>query len=330
MRLSKATLGTIVTLAAFFVIPYVFSDSALVVSVCILVAIFTVMSYGTDLVLSYLGEVSLGHPIFLAVGAYAAGYCSTRLGLDPWLTLAIAILLSLVVGAILGLVTLRVREFIFSVVTYASTIVIYEIVFNTKALGGSEGLTAIPLMTLPFFGTSYTADTNIAMWPVAFVVLLLAVYFVSRFRTSKIGRQALMVHLNPDLATSLGIDVQKLRLQVFLVSAPIPAIAGWLYAYQRGYVGPDLFQPYFMILTLTAIILFGRRQLLGPLFGVAVILVQENFFSVGGDGNKVIVGTILVVVLVLMPNGVARTWLRRRAQACEEPAGKGGIKVQSA
>jgi branched-chain amino acid transport system permease protein len=134
---------------------------------------------------------------------------------------------------------------------------------------------------------------------------------VARFRRSKLGRTALMAHMNPALATSLGSDVRRVRFLVFLISAPVTALGGWLYAYQRAYVGPDMFDGYFLILMLAAVVLFGQRLLLGPLLGIAVMLVQEKFFSVGGDGNKIITGGILVAILLLMPDGLARTWLRR-------------------
>ena len=81
-----------------------------------------------------------------------------------------------------------------------------------------------------------------------------------------------------------------MRLLVFVVSAPISALAGWLYAYQRAYVGPDMFETYFLVLMLTAIVLVGRRLLLGPLIGTALIIVQQTFFSIGGDGDKIVLG----------------------------------------
>lgn len=67
-----------------------------------------------------------------------------------------------------------------------------------------------------------------------------------------------MVHMNPRLAVMSGLDPQRMRLQVFLLAAPISAMPGWLYAYQRAYVGPDLFDTSFLVLMLTAVILVGR------------------------------------------------------------------------
>jgi branched-chain amino acid transport system permease protein len=114
----------------------------------------------------------------------------------------------------------------------------------------------------------------------------------------------MMSHLNPRLATMSGVDLQRTRLQVFMFSAPITASAGWLYAYQRAYVSADVLETYFLILMLTAVVLVGRRVLLGPLIGMVLILVQEKFLSFGGYTDKIILGSVLVVTLAFLPRGL--------------------------
>ena len=114
----------------------------------------------------------------------------------------------------------------------------------------------------------------------------------------------MMTHLNPRLAVMSGVDPQRTRLQVFLFSAPITASGGWLYAYQRAYVSADVLEPYFLVLMLTAVVLLGRRILLGPLIGVAFILLQEKFLSFGGYIDKMILGGALIVTLAFLPRGV--------------------------
>ncbi len=121
-----------------------------------------------------------------------------------------------------------------------------------------------------------------------------------------------MVQMNPALATSLGIDPRKVRLAVFVISAPITGLAGWLYAYQRAYVGPDMFETYFLVMMLTAVVLVGRRILLGPLIGTGILIVQQNLLSLGGDWNKIILGSVLAMVLIFWPTGSG--WTFRRLQ----------------
>ena len=119
-----------------------------------------------------------------------------------------------------------------------------------------------------------------------------------------------MVQMNPALATSLGIDQQKVRLAVFVISAPVTGLAGWLYAYQRAYVGPDMFETYFLVMMLTAVVLVGRRILLGPLIGVGILITQQNLLSLGGDWNKIILGSVLAVVLIFWPSGLVGLFSR--------------------
>jgi branched-chain amino acid transport system permease protein len=116
--------------------------------------------------------------------------------------------------------------------------------------------------------------------------------------------------MNPALAASLGVDPRRIRLAVFVISAPITGLAGWLYAYQRAYVGPDMFESYFLVLMLTAIVLVGRRILLGPLIGTALLIAQQNLFSLGGDWNKIVLGSVLALVLIFWPTGLVGLYRR--------------------
>ena len=78
------------------------------------------------------------------------------------------------------------------------------------------------------------------------------------------------------------------------------ALAGWLYAYQRAYAGPDLFESYFLVLMLTAVVVVGKRLLLGPLLGMVLVLGQERFFSFGGDVDAIVLGGALVAGILLL------------------------------
>jgi branched-chain amino acid transport system permease protein len=293
-----------------FFLPKLFGGTSAAYSTLTTIAIFAVMCYGVDIVLSYLGEVSLGHTLFWAIGGYAAANLSVKYGVNGWVTALATIAISLVAAAFLGAVTLRTREFVFSLVTYAAAVVAYEIAFNWDAIGGSDGIVGISALKLPFGFASFSGASQEELWPIAFALLLLTLGFIARFRRSRLGTSALMVQMNPALATSLGIDPRQVRLAVFVISAPITGLAGWLYAYQRAYVGPDMFESYFLVMMLTAVVLVGRRVLIGPLIGTALLIVQQNLFSLGGDWNKIVLGSVLAVVLIFWPAGLVGLYRR--------------------
>lgn len=293
-----------------FFLPRLLGGTPIAYSTLTTIAIFAVMCYGADIVLSYLGEVSLGHTVFWAIGAYTAANFSVKYGLNGWLTAVATIALCLAAAAFLGTVTLRTREFVFSLVTYAAAVVAYEIAFNWDAVGGSDGIVGIPPLKLPLLVTNFSGAMQEDLWPVAFILLLLTLAFIARFRRSRLGTTALIVQMNPALAASLGVDPRRIRLAVFAISAPITGLAGWLYAYQRAYVGPDMFESYFLVMMLTAIVLVGRRILLGPLIGTALLIAQQNLFSLGGDWNKIVLGSVLALVLIFWPAGLVGLYRR--------------------
>lgn len=296
--------GTIAVGAAVFAAPYAMGDSALVFNTVVVIAIFAVMAYGVDIILSDLGEVSLAHTVFFAVGAYAVGILSRDAGASSWTTLAAAIGFSAAVAAILGLVTYRLQGFVFSLVTYAAGVVCLSVAHNWAFLGGSDGLVGIPILDLSVGPLTLTAVSSREFWPYAFALLALTLWFVASFRKSVIGRSAHMIQQNERLATMSGVAPRRIRFRVLVVSAIVTGLAGWLYAYQRAYVGPDLIEPYFLILTLTAVVLPGKRVLLGPLIGIAILMTQKAFFSFGGYFDKLVLGTILVLVLAVYPAGL--------------------------
>ncbi|MFK4656414.1 branched-chain amino acid transport system permease protein [Bradyrhizobium japonicum] len=293
-----------------FFLPRLLGGTSVAYSTLTTIAIFAVMCYGADIVLSYLGEVSLGHTVFWAIGGYAAANLSVKYGLNGWATAAATIALCLTAAAFLGAVTLRTREFVFSLVTYAAAVVAYEIAFNWDAVGGSDGIVGIPPLKLPLLVTNFSGAMQEDLWPIAFALLLLTLAFIARFRRSRLGTTALMVQMNPALAASLGVDPRRIRLAVFVISAPITGLAGWLYAYQRAYVGPDMFESYFLVMMLTAIVLVGRRILLGPLIGTALLIAQQNLLSLGGDWNKIVLGSVLALVLIFWPAGLVGLYRR--------------------
>ena len=299
-----ATPAALLLAALAYFVPSVAGGAPVVYAACTTIAILAVMSYGADLILSYLGEVSLGHTIFWAAGGYAASMLAVNAGWNGWQTAGAAIVVSMALAAVLGLVTLRTREFVFSLVTYAAAVVAMEVAFNWPFLGGSDGIVGVPPLSLTLFGWGVTGSGNDELWPIAWALLMLTLLFIQRFRQSRLGTSALMVQMNPDLAQALGVDARAVRFLVFVTSAPISALAGWLYAYQRAYVGPDMFESYFLVLMLTAIVVVGRRLLLGPLIGTAILIVQQNLFSLGGDWNKIVLGSVLAFVLIFWPAGL--------------------------
>ena len=150
--------------------------------------------------------------------------------------------------------------------TYAAAVVAMESAFKLAFLGGSDGIVGIP--PLPAHVVRQWASPAAAtkeLWPVCLGAADADPAVRAALPPLAARHQRADGADGPDLAQALGVDARSVRFLVFVASAPISALAGWLYAYQRAYVGPDMFESYFLVLMLTAIVIVGRRLLLGPL-----------------------------------------------------------------
>ncbi|MCU1578085.1 MAG: branched-chain amino acid transporter,permease protein [Rhodoglobus sp.] len=298
-------LGALVLL---YFVPQILGGTLRVYDTLVVICIYALMVYGVDLLLSYLGDISLGHTAFWAAGAYVTAVFSVRFGWNSWLTLVAAILTALLLAGILGIAVYRARAFIFTLSTYAIAVVLSQVAHNWAFVGGSDGMVGVPFLDLSVGPLNLATRTIADMWPYTFGAVAIVVLAISRFRHSRLAKAALMAYMNPDLATTMGVNVSRVRFQLLVLSSAPPAIAGWLYAYYRAYVGTDLFDMYFLILMLTAAAIVGRRVLLGPVIGVALIIAQQNFFSFGSQIDKLLLGAVLVIVLVFLPSGLVGIW----------------------
>lgn len=103
---------------------------------------------------------------------------------------------ALVFAALVGAVTLRLREFVFSLVTYAIAVVAATLAANWGFLGGSDGVRGIPLLDMSLPGLKLAARNDRELWPFAFALLVFTLYLMDRFRRSRLGSAAVMTHLN--------------------------------------------------------------------------------------------------------------------------------------
>src|SRR5690606_13002611 len=106
---------------------------------------------------------------------------ATETSVGSWVTLAASMAMALLVALAIGLVTLRLREFVFSLVTYAVAVVAMTLAANWDFLGGSDGIRGIPTFDLSFAGLSLTASNDQELWPYAFAMLVITIYLVDRF-----------------------------------------------------------------------------------------------------------------------------------------------------
>lgn len=171
------------------------------------------------------------------------------------------------------------------------------------------------------------------VWLFVFVGLILAVNIVR----SRVGRAFRAVHGSEVAAESLGVDTERYKVQVFVLSAALGSIAGSLHAHNAGigYVNPSEFNFMVSVQLVVMVVVGGMASVWGALFGAAAIQLLKNWIlNIGKSGHEfmgltltgldpIIFGSILIIVMIILPQGLVRG-LTDAAAAAFRTAGKGG------
>lgn len=258
----------------------------------------------------FTGYISLGHNVFLAIGAYLSGYLLVSAGVSPFITALLAGLVCVALGALVGLITLRTRGDAFIIATIALMLIV-EIGFdNWDLIGGRDGLSLPPL-------TLSNADLlNVPFYYAMLIVAVLAVLFAYVIAHSKLGLGLRAIAQDEVKAEVAGINTRLYKIAAYALSGFFIGIAGSLWGYSLSYLHPDVFLTLSVAADMMLMaVLGGRGTIAGPVIG-AVLIVAFNEVSVTKLGaselNLALTGLLLVVVMLIFPTGIIGSLRARR------------------
>ncbi len=301
----------------------------------------TLAVVGMCLLLGYAGQVSLGHAGFIAIGGYTTALLTTLdlqphaaqplvrlldaggalvtattiygtpiVHCNPWLALAIALLLTAGVALLIGMPILRLHGHYLAMATLGFGFIIYRIVLATRALGEADGLAEVPPFHLPgAFAVTRATDLLYSNYALAALLLVVCTTLISNLLNSRHGRALCAIHDAEGAAAAAGIDVPRYKLFAFVLSALLAALAGSLQTHFSGGVGPTEASIMHSVRLVAILAVGGMRSLWGTL--AAGLLL--NFLSLRGTFgtfDDLVFGSILIVAMLFRPDGI---FSRRRA-----------------
>jgi branched-chain amino acid transport system permease protein len=316
-RRAIALLGLL--LAALLVLP-LFADAYLL-SAAILVLYFAYVGQAWNLMMGYCGQLSLGHSLYVGVGAYAAAALFSHYGVSPWIGSLIAIAACLAFAAVIGALAFRfgIGGVYFALLTIAFAEFTRIGFDHFDWVGGSGGY------FLPVKAYDVTDLWNLRGPPVMFYYVALAMATAGfviawRLRESRIGFYWLAIREDEDAASALGIDTFRYKLLAILVSGGMTAIAGVFFAFYYNTLFPEqIFSMGRSIEIILGPIIGGLGTLFGPVLGAFVLtLLGEamtaltDAFGITVPGLKqVFYGACLLAVVLFLPNGIWPALARR-------------------
>jgi branched-chain amino acid transport system permease protein len=288
---SKSLLPLLIAIVGLFSLP-LFISNPYYIHLIETILIYTILLYGLDIVVGYVGQVSLGHAALFGIGSYTAGVLFFHFGTPIWLTLPASIVVTAIFGGILALPALKVIGPYLAMVTLAfgtiAQILINEMTWLTEGPLGIKipkpDLMGAPMSKAQFF------------WLVC-IVLIIAMVVVDRFVKSQMGRAFEALRDSPVACDCMGVSVYRFKVIAFVISAGFAGLAGCLYAYSEQYISPNTYNNELAVLFLLAVIMGGRKSRLGSLLGAAIIVLLPKLLD---DINlfRIVATTIAVVVAV--------------------------------
>ena len=268
--------------------------------------VFSLVAVALTVLVGFTGQVSLGHAGFLAAGAYTTAYL-TSLGW-PFL---LGLVLSLVVGGLLGLVigvpSLRLEGPYLAIATLGFGLAIQQILNNWRLVGASTGF----LADRPaFFGLDFTRDTPFYFF--VLVIVSLAIWTAFNLKRSHVGRAWGAVR-DAELAAQMsGVNLPYYKTLAFVLSAAMTALAGGLYGALLGYITPESFNLLLSIKFLLIIVVGGLGYLPGAILGAAAITGLEVILSAQQNRSQLLFGVVVILLMLLEPRGIYGVWGRIR------------------
>ena len=276
------------------------------------VMIYAMLVASLDLMVGYVGDVSIGHAGFFAIGAYAVAILTANPAFNSdstithfpqlpfYMAIVPAILLAGFAGFLLGFPALRSSGPYLAVITIAYGLIIYTLINEQEALtNGTKGITLTPLSV---HGVSLSGRNY---FYVVYPSLVAVMFLLRNLVRSFWGRAFEALKYSAVAAECSGISRAYYKIWAFVLSAALGGLAGAFFSQLDSYVAPNTFAYNFSVEFLIALIFGGVRSILGNILGAGVVVVLPDLFSRFADYRLMVFGTLLLFVLFFLPQGLA-------------------------
>ena len=273
----------------------------------------------------YTGHISLGHALYIGIGAYATTYLAQTFGLTPWIGMFIGGLMAAGIALFLGFLGFRfgLRGVYFVIMTIAFAEITRLAVSHIEALGSFTGI------FLDFDPSFYNFQFrgNIPYYYIALGFMVASLIAVRLIETAKLGRFLVAIREDEDAAQSLGVNTFKYNMMAIAISAFMTSLAGAFYANYIFYLHPNtMFGMSTSIELILRPIVGGLGTLFGPVVGSFILTplseISRAYFAKGGlEGlHLILYGVLAILVVLFMPKGII-VYVQRILRPILQPAG---------
>jgi branched-chain amino acid transport system permease protein len=319
MERKNQTIGLLLLVIVALLAPFFIRDEYFI-HLLINAGLFYILVAGLNLLVGYLGKLTLGHTAFLGIGAYAAALLNLKLQAPFVVSLAGSVVISFVLAFLFGLIVLRLRGPYFVIVSLCFAEMLAIVATNWVSLtNGPMGLPGVepPRFSIPGL-FEFHLDTKARFYYLMLALVIIVTYIANRLIHSVIGRASISLRENENLAETVGVSAFRYGMIVFTVASVFAGVAGCFYAHYVSYLNPEIFGFSYMITMLVMLVTGGKGTLAGPFYGCILFTVLPEALRVAKDYRDPVFGIILIIVAIFLPQGMAglfgKLWARFKGE----------------
>ena len=281
-------------------------------------AIYSIAALGMSLLLGYAGQISLGHAAFIGIGAYTTAILTTQFNWPILAAFVASIVSSSVIAYIIGKPILKTKGFFLALATLGFGEIFFVFMSRTDpVIGGLVGIGGIPYFSI----AGYEFSSYLQMLYLYCAILLGLVVYSQNMVNSRSGRAFRAISTDELAASTMGIDIAKYKLRIFVLSAAYAGIAGSLLSTYLSMTQPYGFRVDLSIFIVLAVIVGGMGSLWGVVVATVVLTwLKDDQLSQYQEYSALIYGIILILILIFVPHGLGSLgqrsfqWVKDRIQ----------------
>jgi branched-chain amino acid transport system permease protein len=290
-----------VLLAGLIVFPF-FDPGYRFLSLAVSTGFTAIVLYGLSLQFGQAGIMSVGHAGIMGVGGYTAAILANQIGWGFWEALPLAMLLSALAAALVGLPSLRVGGQHYIIITFCfCALLVIALTNGGDFTGAATGLDVRPIQSV--FGINFAKLKSMYFLCVSALVLSIAVTYV--LVHSSYGRTLWSIRENEPLARAVGINTNVQKITVFALSGAFAGLGGILQTYYLRHISPELYGAFPSLYLALMVMLGGARPLYGPLIGSIIVNFLPELGGLDPIDSRIAYGVGLLLVILLLPGGVS-------------------------
>ena len=289
------------------------SGSRYIVYLGTLIALEAALATSLNVVMGYAGQFAMSHAAFYGFGAYASALLVTSLGLNFWAAIPLAMLGAGVLAGVIGYPALRYTGGVhLALITFAFGELARLIAANWDALTG--GPMGMRVMYSPgsFFGVNLSSAKGL-YW-LAAAMLLATLLVAGAIQRSRFGRGLVALREDETLASFLGINVVGYKLASYVISSMLATMVGCAYAPIMNFISPEMLSAQDTISLIGVLVIGGMGTFAGPIVGALIFFGIPEMLRVALLYRLVVLGLVIVVAVLLMPEGIVGMLQRRMSR----------------